>query len=109
MSRVIAQCMITVPSQLGGYALFGLTPEQLIAVAVDHINRGDDAFVSHPEYDRSGCAFSDTILDLAVEIIGQLPAEFESDYDRLTILYNSGAAVLLSLEFTDATDTESNH
>lgn len=104
MPRVIAQCMITVPSLLGRYALFGLTPEQLVAVAVDHVNRGDEAFVTHPEYARSGCVFSDTIVDLAVEIIGQLPAEFESDYDRLVVLYNSGAAVLLSLEFTDAID-----
>lgn len=104
MPRVIAHCMITVPSLLGRYALFGLTPEQLVAVAVDHVNRGNVAVITHPEYERSGCAFSDTILDLAVEITGLLPAELESDYDRLVVLYNSGAAVLLSLEFTDAID-----
>ncbi|QXO09990.1 hypothetical protein pEaSNUABM37_00029 [Erwinia phage pEa_SNUABM_37] len=101
MPLIVATCVITVPSLIGGYAKFGLTDAELITLAIDHVNRGDIAYTEHPEYQRSGCVFSDTIVDLAVEIINLLPAELESDYDQLTIIEINDAAVCLSLEFKD--------
>lgn len=101
MPVIVAQCVIKVPSLIGSYAKFGLTNQELIALAVDHVNRGDVAFTDHPEYQRSGCVFSDTIVDLAVEILQQLPAELETDFDQLTIVEIDGDVAWLSLEFKD--------
>lgn len=101
MPLIVAQSVITVPSLVGGYAKFGLTNAELITLAVNHINKGDEAFVCHPEYQRSGCAFSDTIVDLAIEIIYLLPDEFDTDYDQLGIIQINDCTVCLSLEFRD--------
>lgn len=101
MPLIVAQCVIRVPSLAGGYALFGLSPAELITLAIDHINRGDVAYIEHPEYQRSGCAFSDTIIDLAVEILSLLPAELESDFDQIGLVEIDDASVLVSLEFKD--------
>ena len=101
MPLIVAQCVITVPSLFRGYAKFGLQNAELIRLAVDHVNRGDVAYAEHPEYQRSGCAFSDTIVDLAVEILQLLPAELETDFDQLAIIEINDDAVCLSLEFKD--------
>lgn len=101
MPLIVATSVISVPSLFGSYAKFGLTNAELITLAVDHINNGDVAFTEHPEYQRSGCVFSDTIVDLAVEIVNLLPIELESDYDQLVIIAIDGASVCMSLEFKD--------
>lgn len=101
MPLIVAQCVVAVPSLFGRYATFGLTNAELIQIAVDHVNRGDVAFTEHPEYQRSGCAFSDTIIDLAVEILQLLPAELETDFDQLAIIEIDDGTVCLSLEFKD--------
>lgn len=101
MPLIVATCVVTVPSLVGAYATFGLSGGELIQIAVDHINRGDVAYAEHPEYQRSGCAFSNTIVDLAVEILKLLPAELETDFDQLTIIEINGITVCLSLEFKD--------
>lgn len=101
MPLIVAQCVVRVPSLVGSYALFDLTPAELITLAIDHINRGDVAYIDHPEYRRSGCAFSDAIIDLAVEILDLLPAELESDFDQIGIIEINDATMLVSLEFKD--------
>lgn len=101
MPLIVAQSVITVPSLIGGYAKFGLTNAELITLAVDHINKGDEAFTEHPEYQRSGCVFSDTIVDLAIEIIGLLPGDFDTDFDQLAVIVVDGHTVCLSLEIKD--------
>lgn len=101
MPLIVAQCVVAVPSLFGRYAMFGLTNAELIQIAVDHVNRGDVAFTEHPEYQLSGCAFSDTIIDLAVEILQLLPAELETDFDQLAIIEIDGGTACLSLEFKD--------
>lgn len=98
MPLIVAQSVITVPSLRWGYAKFGLTHAELITLAVDHVNRGDIAYAGHPEYQRSGCVFSDTIVDLAVEIINLLPGEFDTDFDQLAVIAIDDCTVCLSLE-----------
>lgn len=101
MPTIVANSVIRVPSLIGAYATFGLTVGALIQIAVAHINYGDEAFTEHPEYQRSGCVFSDTIVNLAVEILQLLPCELESDFDHLVIIELNDADVLLQLQFKD--------
>lgn len=102
MPMIVADCVIEVPSLLGSYAPFGLKRSEFIGVALRHINEGDIAFVEHPEYAQSGCIFSDAVIDLAVEILQQLPGEFESDFDHIEArLVNEDCSMMLQLQFKD--------
>jgi len=98
---IVANCVIVVPSLLGGYARFGLTVEQLITKAIDYLNNGESAYVMDPIYAAYGCVYSDTLLEIAVEIMDRVPLELESDYDSIGIISIDGITACLSLQFKD--------
>jgi len=98
---IIATCVVKVPSLVGGYAPFDLSAPELIGLAIDHINRGDVALIDHPVYQHSSVAFTNTIIDLAVEILNHLPAELETDFDQIGIVQIDGTVALVTLEMKD--------